>query len=273
MHDVTVEDIAYLKIGEATMLARIYRPKEGGPYPGVVEVHGGAWTGNDRLTNADIDHPLAASGVVVMAIDFRMPPAAQYPGPVADINFAIRWLRANAERMNVDPAKIGLLGTSSGGHQGLLATMRPTDDRYLAHEDAGADDASIAFIAICWAVADPLARYQMVTKKGIERLVDAHHAYWPDKSAMDEGSPQRILDRGEDVSLPPLLSIQGKDDDNLTPDMAANFADAYRAAGGDVQLEIFEGAPHAFIAKNPESQDSKRAISLIIDFMRAQTGS
>ena len=107
-------------------------------------MHGGAWTGNDRLTNVDIDQALAASGVVVIAVDFRMPPAAQYPEPVADINFAIRWLRANAERFDVDPAKIGLLGTSSGGHQGLLATMRPTDSRYMAHGDAGTDDASIA---------------------------------------------------------------------------------------------------------------------------------
>mgnify|MGYP002642482694 FL=1 len=111
-YDVSVEDIEYLKAGEASLLARLYRPKGDGPFPGVVEVHGGAWIGNDRLTNVDIDQALAASGVVVMAVDFRMPPAAQYPEPVADINFAIRWLRANAERFDVDPAKIGLLGTS-----------------------------------------------------------------------------------------------------------------------------------------------------------------
>jgi len=270
-YDVSVEDIEYLKAREAALLARLYRPKGDGPFPGVVEVHGGAWIGNDRLTNVDIDQALAASGVVVMAIDFRMPPAAQYPAPVADINFAIRWLRANAGRFAVDPAKIGLLGTSSGGHQGLLATMRPTDPRYMAHSDAGTDDASIAYAAICWAVADPLARYHMVKEKGIERLVEAHHAYWPDEAAMDEGSPQRMLERGEDLALPPLLSIQGTEDDNLTPNMATHFAEAYNAAGGSAQLEIFEGAPHAFVAKDPASADSARAISLIIEFVRAQT--
>jgi acetyl esterase len=111
---------------------------------------------------------------------------------VADINFAIRWLRANAERFDVDPAKIGLLGTSSGGHQSLLATMRPTDPRYTANGDAGTDDASIAYATICWAVADPLARYHMVKQKGIKRLVEAQHAYLPDEAAMDEASPQRI---------------------------------------------------------------------------------
>lgn len=270
-YDVSVEDIEYLKVGEASLLARLYQPEGDGPFPAVVEVHGGAWIGNDRLTNVDIDQALAASGVVVMAIDFRLPPAGQYPEPVSDIHFAVRWLRANAGRFSVDPGKIGLLGTSSGGHQGLLAAMRPKDPRYLAHGDAGTNDASVAYVAICWAVADPLARYHMVKQKGIDRLVEAHHAYWPDEAAMDEGSPQRMLERGENLALPPLLSIQGTEDDNLTPNMAAHFAEAYGAAGGNIQLEVFEGAPHAFVAKDPDSADSKRAIGLIVDFVRAQT--
>ena len=148
--------------------------------------------------------------------------------------------------------------------------MRSTDSRCMAHRDAGTDDASIAYAAICWAFADPLARYHMVKDKGIDQLVEAHHAYWPDEGAMDEGSPQRMLERGEELALQPLLSVQGTEDDNLTSNMATHFADAYSAAGGEVQLEIFEGAPHAFVAKDPASSDSTRAIGLIIDFVRAQ---
>ena len=236
-------------------------------------MHGGAWFGNDRLTNVDIDPALAASGVVVMAVDFRLPPAAQYPEPAADINFAIRWLRANAERFDVDSAMIGPLGTSSGGHQGLLATMPPTDPGYMAHGNAGTDNASIAYAAIFWAVADPLARYHMVKQKGIEWLIDAHHAYWPDEAAMDEASPQQMLERGEDLALPPLLHIQGTEGDNLMPNMATHFTDAYSAVGGNFQLEIFEGGPHVFVAKNPASADPTRSIGLVIDFVRAQTAS
>jgi len=272
-YGLIVEDVAYACPDGARLLARLYRPQGEGPFPGVVEVHGGAWTANDRLTNTDIHRPLAESGVVVMAIDFRMPPVAQYPASLADINLAVRWLKANAARLSVDPAKIGLLGTSSGGHQAMLAAMRPHDTRYTAHALAGGEavDASVRHVALCWPVADPLRRYEMVQANGNERLVAAHHAYWPDAAAMDEGSPQRILERGEDVQKPPALLIVGTADDNLGPAMAPRFAAAYRAAGGQMQYEEFAGAPHAFIAKDPQAEIARRAVRQIVDFVHAQT--
>ena len=103
-YDVSVEDIEYLKVREASLLARLW-PKGEGPFLVLSRCMAVRGSGNDRLTNVDIDQALAASGVVVMAIDFRMPPAAQYPEPVADINFAIRWLRANAERFASRPGQ------------------------------------------------------------------------------------------------------------------------------------------------------------------------
>jgi acetyl esterase len=272
-HGVEVQDIEYARPNGLPLLARLYRPSGKGPFPGVVEVHGGAWTTNDRLTNEAIHRPLAESGVVVMAIDFRMPPVAQYPASIADINLAVRWLKARAGDYDVAPNLVGGLGTSSGGHQVALAGLRPGDARYAALP-LGTDpklNARLAFVALCWSIVDPLARYRMVTAKGNERLVNAHHAYWPDEAAMAEGNPQLILDRGERVNLPPTLLIQGTQDDNVTPDMASNYAAAYRKAGGDFQLEIFPGEPHAFIAKDPSAAGAKRAIGLIVDFVHAKT--
>lgn len=272
-YSLIVEDVVYAAPDGHRLHARLYRPQGKGPFPGVVEVHGGAWTANTRLTNTPINQPLAESGVVVMAIDFRMPPDAQYPASLADINLAVRWLKANAAKYAVDPAKVGLLGTSSGGHQAMLAAMRPHDPRYMTHPlSAAADvDASVPYIAICWAIVDPHTRYRMAKDKGIDRLVAAHHAYWPDEAAMAEGSPQGILERGEAAELPPALAIQGTEDGNMTPDMADRFAEAYRAAGGQMRLEKFPGAPHAFVGADPSSADSRRAIQLIIDFVHEQT--
>jgi acetyl esterase len=272
-HGLIVEDIEFARPDGVPLLARLYRPQGDGPFPGVVEVHGGAWTMNNRLTNQDIHRPLAESGVVVLSIDFRMPPLAQYPASLADINLGVRWLKTNAARLSVDPAKIGLLGTSSGGHQAMLAAMRPYDQRYTAHPLADGDsvDASVSYVAMCWPVADPLARYHMVKANGNERLVGAHHAYWPNEAAMDEGSPQRILERGEAVQTPPALLIVGTADDNLGPTMAPRFAETYRAAGGQLQYEEFPGAPHAFIGKDPSAEIARRAIRLIIDFVAVQT--
>ena len=272
-YEIESYDIAYVSPGGTPLLARMFCPKGDGPFPGVVEVHGGAWTINDRLTTVDIHVPLAESGVVVMAVDFRMPPQAQYPASMTDINYAVRWLKANAARLNVDPGKVGLVGTSSGGHQALLAAMRPADARYTEHKLPGglSVDASVAYVAVCWPVADPYARYHMVKENGNERLVTAHDAYWPDEAAMDEASPQRILERGEAAAMPPGLLIVGTRDDNLGPTMAGTFVETWRGAGGRMEYEVFPEEPHAFIAKDPAAPNARRAVQLIVDFVARQS--
>lgn len=269
---VETEDIEYARPDGKALLARLYKPRGPGPFPGVVEVHGGAWTSNDRLTNTPIHQPLAESGVVVMAIDFRMPPDAGYPAALRDINAAIRWLKTNAEAQGTRADLIGLLGTSSGGHQAMLTALRPDAPDFLPEGAAGDIDAKVAFVALCWAVLDPLARYRMVQEKGVQRLIDAHHAYWPSIEAMEQGNPQLILGRDEPSERPPALLLQGTKDDNLTPDMADRFAAAYRAAGGEITLEKFDGEPHAFIAKDPQSPALRRAIEMIIAFVHEKAG-
>jgi acetyl esterase len=96
----------------------------------VVGVHGGAWTSGDRLNNAILDEAVAASGAVVMAVDFRLAPQFPYPAAIADINFGIRWLKANAARLGSRPDWVGAVGSSSGGHQMLLTALRPLDAHY-----------------------------------------------------------------------------------------------------------------------------------------------
>lgn len=268
-HDIRIEEIAYCRHSSGELMARLYLPQGPGPFPGVVEVHGGAWTANDRTTNRDIHQPLAASGAVVMAIDFRMPPTAQYPASIADVNLALRWLKRHARDFKVDAARVGGLGTSSGGHQLMLAALKPNDPRYSAVALAGAEtsDASAAFVALCWSIVDPLARYRMVQSNGNERLVKAHQAYWPSETAMAEGNPQLILERGEAQAMPRALYLQGTNDDNVTPDMAERFVATYRAKGGRIVLETFPGEPHAFVARNPASDAARRAIERIIAFV------
>jgi len=268
---IHTEDLEYLRTADTTLLARFYRPEGSGPFPAVLEVHGGAWTSGDRFNNVAIGEYLAAHGIVVLSIDFRMPPAVRYPETVADVNFGIRFLKANATRFATRAELVGGLGTSSGGHLLLLSALRPHDPRYASFPLLGAD-ASLAFAIACWPVADPLARYRAVRERGNKRLVEAHHQFWPSEEAMAEGNPQLILERGEAVEKPPALITQGTSDDNLTADMAANFAAAYTKAGGSISFHKFEGQPHAFIATDPTAPDAQRALRLIADFIHHQTG-
>lgn len=269
-YDVTVEDIEFHRVDGAPLLARIYRPRGEGPFPAVVDVHGGAWTSGDRMQNQDIDRPLAAAGVVVMAPDFRLGGVARYPASVSDVNVAIRWLKAHAASLGSRPDWVGAVGTSSGGHQMLLNVMRPRDPRYAVAGGAGLDgiDAEIAFAVACWPISDPLARYRMAKERGNERLVGAHDAFFGTEAAMADGNPLLILERGGKAKLPPLLILQGTKDDNVTPDMADRLVAAYRAAGGRVTLEMFPDQPHTFVTKEPTSPASLRAIEVMSQFVR-----
>jgi acetyl esterase len=268
---IQVEDIEYARPAGVPLLARFYRPEGKGPFPAVLEVHGGAWTAGDRLNNTAIGEYMAVHGIVVLSIDFRMPPVARYPETVADVNFGIRFLKANAEQFLTRSDRVGGLGTSSGGHLLLLNVLRPHDPRYAAIPLTGAD-AGLAFAVACWPVADPPARYRAVRERGNDRLVEAHHQFWASEDAMAEGSPQLILARGEPVSTPPALIMQGTNDDNLTPDMARDFAAAYAKAGGSIAFHEFEGEPHAFIPRDPNSANAQRALALITDFIHHHAG-
>lgn len=265
--DFHAEDIVYQSPNDAPLLARLYRPVGPGPFPAVLEVHGGAWTGGDRFNNVSICESLAASGVVVLSIDFRMPPVGQYPMACQDVSTGIRFLKAHATAYGSHPDWVGGLGTSSGGHLILLAALRPNHPAYTPEGDA-----SLAFVVACWPVADPLKRYRVKKEAGVARFVAAHDAFWPSEADMEEANPTLIAQRGAAVAKPPVLAIQGTNDDNLTPDMTSGFASAYAAAGGKVIFESFPGQPHAFISANPTSTASVRALSLIGDFVHRNAG-
>jgi acetyl esterase len=268
-------DVEYLRHGQAGLLATLYRPDGPGPFAGVVNVHGGAWTSGGRLDNEAISRELAALGYVVLAVDFRMPPEAGYPGPVADINYAIRWLKGHAGEYAVDPARVGGIGFSSGGHQLALNALRPRDPRYSAL--AGPPpldglDASLAFLITVYGVLDPPARYASVRARQVSNLIASHHAYWPDEAAMAEGSPQRILEQREGAQLPPALIIQGEVDNNLTPDMADRFGAAYRAAGGEASVLRLADAPHGFLRKDWGSPAAEAALAAVAGFLAKRAG-
>jgi len=246
--EVRSRDVEYRHDGSRSWLARIYEPQGTGPFPLLMEVHGGAWNNNDRMQNDPLNETLAASGMVVAAIDFRLGEDGRYPASIADVNFATRWLKHHARDFNAVPEGFGSIGYSSGGHMNMLSAMKPNDPRYAAIPfDVAPDvDASQSYVIMAWPVIDPLARYRYAKALGREGMVENHHRYWGDEAAMTDGNPQLILERGETVELPPALLVQGAADDVLGPGMAERFAQTYGQAGGLIELALYPGAGHGY---------------------------
>jgi acetyl esterase len=272
--ELRVEDVEYQRRGGRALLARVYRPAGAGPYPAVVQVHGGAWVNKDRTDNDFIAKALAESGILVASIDFRMPPEAPYPASLADINLAIRWLKQRARTYGGRPDWVGLFGTSSGGHQVLLAAMRPDDPRYTALPlaEAPRTDARVGFVVSGWGVLDPLLRYHLAKQAGNTELVESHHAFWGDEATMSEASPPAILDRGEKVSVPPALVFGGDADEWVPVETMRRLVDGWKKAGGQVELELYRGANHGFMTGKPDAPYAKPAIERIKAFIRKHTG-
>jgi acetyl esterase len=293
-YEIDVEDVEYLRHGDTPLLARLFKPRGTGPFPAVVELHGGAWCLGDRLQDSSIDEQLARSGILVAALDFRVPPAASYPGSAVDINYGIRWLKREAATFGSRPEMVCTFGISSGGHLAMLLGMRPQDPRYCAIPVAGsAADAKVRGVIMGAPVIDPLGRYRYAKQlkqsgKSYPEFVDLvlplHDKYWKTEDAMAEGNPVMALERGERVELPPVLYIQDTRDIVHPRPQLERFVELYRKAGGQVYLELAEGAADAFVPRNPpqavaraferrdpSSPQAVRTVEKMIAFVREHT--
>src|SRR5262247_2344383 len=217
------------------LMARIYQPQGPGPFPTVLDLHGGAWNRKDRFAEEPMDRALASSGLLVVAVDMTVAPEAPYPACVQDANFAVRWLKVNAATWNGDTPKIGIYASSSGGHVAELLAMRPRDPRYNAiplPESPNADP-SVALVAMRSPVSNPFARFKNAEDMKREPMMNNHKTFFIPWETIHESNPQEILERHEKVTLVPFLIMQGALDDNVRPAVQEKFAQTYKAAGAN----------------------------------------
>ena len=270
-YEFMVKDIVYRQDGDKQRLARLYQPSGSGPFPAVLQVHGGAWNSKDRTDGQNTALDLAEAGIVVLSIDFRNAPEAPYPASLQDINYGIRWLKVHAGEFGSSAGQVGAYGTSSGGHQILLAAIRPDDPRYRALPLAEAPDmdAKLGFVVSGWGVLFPLERYKLAKAKGDADLVKGHDIFFGSEEGQIEATPALIIERGEKVYLPPALVFQGTQDQWTTVELAQRFADDYRKAGGSIDLLLLDGARHTFLNEHPFEPNSVKALKTMIAFVKA----
>jgi acetyl esterase/lipase len=269
-YEFLVKDLPYQKNGDKVRPARLYQPAGTGPFPAVLQIHGGAWTNKNRTDGQNTALDFAAAGIVVLSIDFRNSPEAPYPASLQDINYGIRWLKAHAREFGSTPDRVGAYGTSSGGHQILLAAIRPEDPRYtvLPLKEAPDLDAKLAFVVSGWGVLFPLERYKLAKAAGRPDLTVNHDTFFGSEAAQLEATPALVIERGEKVYLPPALVFQGTKDEWTTVELAQRFAEDYRKAGGTLDLELLEGEKHTFVNEHPFAPNSIKAVNASIAFIK-----
>ena len=269
--EVKVSEVEFRRTAKGRQLmARVYQPVGAGPFPVLLDLHGGAWNAKDRLAEQPMNRAVAESGVLVVAIDLTLAAEAPYPASVQDANYGVRWLKTRAAQWGGDPTTLGLYGSSSGGHVAELLAMRPFDPRYNIYPLAGAPnvDARVAYIATRSPISNTAARYANAEEKKRANMIKNNKTYFSPWEDIHESNPQGILDRREKITMVPMLIMQGALDDNMLPRFQQKFVDTYKAAGGDVSFTIFENSVHEWTA-DPGAQTT-RAHEMVKAFVAKQ---
>ena len=287
-YEVDEKDVPYARPEGTDRVARIYRAKgtASSPLAAVVDVHGGAWSRGDHTTNAQHGRGLAAAGLVVVSLDFRQGPDHKHPAAAQDIAAGVRWVRANAGALGVDPRRIGIVGSSSGGQLALLVAVRPGAPEHAGTPivmtdgspgaSAGGDE--VAFAIALYPVADPHARYRYALSRkndpafaeGAARLASSSLGYFADEAAMAAASVTGIVASGRASALPPVWLAQPEADDNVPAEITDALVSAYEKAGGRLERVRFPGASHGFITQ--EGAAATKAIADMREFIGRQLG-
>lgn len=249
MTKIIETDIPYASTHGMELLGRVYQPQESIGH-GIVMIHGGAWTVNDRLTPNVMSRLLAKRGLVVFSLDFRCGPTFQHPAASADIASGIRYFRAHADEYEIDRDKIGLIGSSSGGHLVLFTALQPNVPMHQSTPVLDCEpesvDASVAYVIALWPVSNPLARFEYALEAGRNELVRAHQGYFGSRETMHRASVQRVLRSREYTHLPPVFIVQPGEDTNVPQFMTNDLLSAFRGVGHEVEYLHMPGLPHAF---------------------------
>lgn len=222
--------VAFAERDTGPLLLDAFVPPADGPHPAVVLVHGGGWRSGSRTGWSRTGQALAAEGIAAFSIDYRLSGQAVFPAARDDVLDAIRWIRANADRFDVDPGRIGLLGGSAGANLSLLAAT--TGDGALDH------DARVAAV-VAWSPpvdlsAPPTPLLQNLTTE----YLGCDPARCPSRAKT--ASPSSHVDPTD----PPAMVVTS-DAEIVPASEAERMAETLGAAEVDHRLVVLPGDAHA----------------------------
>jgi acetyl esterase/lipase len=250
-------DVEYAVHDGHHLVGDLYRPQASDPTPVIVAVHGGAWGGGSRAHYRSWGPYLAARGITLFTIEYRLvatsPPT--YPQAVHDVRAAVQFVRGDAAALGLDPDRIALMGDSAGGHLASLVALAgdepcfrgPSDDPHAAVSTA------VRAVISVYGVYDLLAQwhrddllFRMRDYRGVEKFLGRSPI--DDRRIYFDASPLSYAVTRLDP--PAFLIVWGAEDDIVDPaTQAVPFRDALRRAMYYVRTVVIPGAGHFWITE------------------------
>jgi len=277
------ETVVYASPGGAPQLLDLYLPQGARrPLPVIVFLHGGGWSGGTRTTGPDFRRFFARDGFAMASIEYRLTPAGVFPNNLEDVKTAVRWLRTNAGRYGLNPRKIGLWGTSAGGHlasvaglsakgqfegEGNLSLAGPVQcvlDAYgpvkfdVMDAQTAAEAPTLQKQPLALTAAPPLIG-GVLAPAGARPAApppgpQLHDAPQSAESRLVGAPIQTAPDRVAAASpltyvkpgAPPFLIMHGLADNSVPHGQSVMLYEALAKAGNDAELRLIDGLPHTF---------------------------
>jgi acetyl esterase/lipase len=289
-YQVSLQKLIYASPGGTGLALDLYLPeKQTAQTPVIVFLHGGGWSGGTTTTGPDFRRFFAQDGFAMASIEYRLTPSVTFPSNAEDVRTAIRWLRTNADRYGLNPRKIGLWGTSAGGHLAAIAGLSPAGmfegegnldqssevqcvlDAYgpssFDRMDAETEDEKAMLQPVSPALANAPP---MIAGVVAGNPTDARSRQGPPRGPLPHDDPnsaesrlvgapiQTVPDKVKFASpltyvkrgAPPFLLMHGLADNSVPHHQSVLLYEALAAAGNDVTLRLVDGLPHTFFNRS-----------------------
>jgi acetyl esterase/lipase len=240
-------DLVYGKGGGMDLQLDCARPKEPGPFPGVLCIHGGGWSGGKRQDFRFLIERLAAHGYVAVSASYRLAPAHLFPAQIEDVKCAVRWMRAHSQRLQLDPSRIGATGGSAGGHLACLLGASDAGDRLEGSGGWECESSRVQAVVNLFGPTDlTTGRWSEAADKILQTFIggtlDAR------REDYRRASPVSYLSRGD----PPVLTFHGTADPLVPFEQAEILHRRLKELGIENHMVAFEGRGHGWLGADLE---------------------
>lgn len=246
------ETVAYAR-ADPQQVMDIVRPKEPGVHPAILAIHGGGFRAGSRKGYTATCAMLAEHGYVCATADYRLAPAAPFPAAVYDVKAAVRYLRANASRLGIDPNRIGVMGGSAGGHLALFLGVTGNVPEFEGDGPNRDQSSRVAVVVDYFGPSDLTKSYGRSVDAGEVLPLFLGGDVWHARQAHLRASPLNWVT----PDAAPTLAIQGTKDRYVNYEQSVWIIDRLLACGVEAELESIEGADHGFKGADAERADKR----------------